>query len=299
VISHGSGRSLPTELPELRPEEYRLLRDLLGEKIGHAFNEDHAREFERRLRPRVSACGLSTFAEYHRHLRGSPKREEELQTVYDILTNNETYFFREDYQLRSFREEVLPRLERDARHRKQLTCWSMGCSTGEEAYSIAMVLLESGRFDGWSMRVLGTDLSRKRITFARRGIYGESSFRSTSKERRGAFFVSTRAGTRVCAAVRSLCQFGQLNVMEMKNRCTIDQVDAVFCRNVLIYFTPQARAHVMASIFERLRPGGFLMLGHSESLLHDPGPFQPVHLKRDVVYRRPTERELRSKREGI
>ena len=287
-------RASSPEGPDLRPEEFRLIRDLLREKTGHGFGDDHAREFERRLRPRVTACGLSTFAEYHRHLRFGPHGEEELQTVYDLITNNETYFFREDYQLRAFRDETLPKLERDARSRKQLTCWSMGCSTGEEAYSIAMVMLESGLFDGWSLRVFGTDLSRKRVTIARRAIYAESSFRSTSKERRGAYFVGTRAGTRVCSAVRAMCQFGQLNLLELAGRSTIDQVDAVFCRNVLIYFTEEARRQVIGSIYERLRPGGYLMLGHSESLLHEPAPFQPVHLKQDVVYRRPPERSRRS-----
>jgi chemotaxis protein methyltransferase CheR len=282
--------------PELRQEEFRLLRDLLRERTGHGFGDDSARDLERRLRPRVTACGFNSFAEYHRHLRFGPHGDEELQVVFDLVTNNETYFFREDYQLRSFREETLPKLERAARNRKQLLCWSMGCSTGEEAYSIAVVLLESGLFDGWNLRVFGTDLSRKRVTTARRAIYGEISFRSTSPERRAAHFVTTRAGSRVSPVVRAMCQFGQLNLLDLAYRSTIDQVDAVFCRNVLIYFTEEARRQVIGAIYGRLRPGGFLMLGHSESLLHDPGPFQPVHLKHDVVYRRPVDGSRRALR---
>lgn len=277
------------EGPFLRPEEFRLLRDLLRECTGHAFGDEHAREFERRLRPRVAALGFTTFAEYHRHLRFGQEGSGELQTVFDLMTNNETYFFREDYQLRSFREDTLPELARAAKNRQHLTCWSMGCSTGEEAYSIAVVLLESGRFDGWTLRVFGTDLSRRRVTAARRAIYAESSFRSTSAERRAAYFVPTRAGTRVASSVRSMCQFGQLNLLDLAERSTIDQVDAIFCRNVLIYFTAEARERVIRAIYNRLRPGGYLMLGHSESLLNDPGPFRPVHLKHDVVYHRPAD----------
>lgn len=286
-------RSSPrTDGPELRPEEYHRLRDLLRERTGHAFGDEQVREFERRLRPRVMEHGFASFAEYHRFLR-SASADEELQTVIDLITNNETYFFREDYQLQSFREETLPKLARDARNRRHLTCWSMGCSTGEEAYSIAVVLLESGLFDGWNLRVFGTDLSRKRVTAARRAIYGESSFRSTSPVRRSAYFVSTRAGTRVGPSVRAMCQFGQLNLLDLAQRSTIDQVDAIFCRNVLIYFTPEARNRVIQSIYDRLRPGGYLMLGHSESLLNDPGPFRPVHLNHDVVYHRPLNATVR------
>ena len=155
----------------------------------------------------------------------------------------------------------------------------MGCSTGEEAYSIAMVLLESGLFDGWTLRVFGTDLSRKCVATARRGVYGESSFRSTSAERRSSFFVPARGGVRVLGSVRAICQFGQLNLLNLAERSTIDQVDAIFCRNVLIYFAIESRKQVIKAIHDRLRPGGFLMLGHSESLLQNPEPFEPVHLK--------------------
>ncbi len=279
-------RSSPDE-PSLWREEFRLLSDLIHEKTGHVYGPDQLREIERRLRPRVVACGLSTFAEYHRLLRFGPDREEELQHLFDLVTNNETYFFREDYQLRAFRQETLPQLVRDAAHREHLTCWSMGCSTGEEAYSIAVVLLESGLLDGWNVRVFGTDLSRRRVTAARRAIYGETSFRSTCPKRRAAYFVPTGAGTRVAPAARTLCQFSQLNLLELAERSTIDQVDAIFCRNVLIYFSEETREKVIRAIHQRLRPGGVLMLGHSESLLSDPGPFRPVHLAGDVVYLRP------------
>lgn len=287
--------SSPLEGPTLRPEEFRSLRELLHERTGHAFGDDHIREFERRLRPRVLECGLSSFAEYHRHLRLLGNNDEELQIVFDLITNNETYFFREDYQLESFKLETLPKLEELARNRRHLTCWSMGCSTGEEAYSIAVILLESGLFDGWNLRVFGTDLSRKRVAAARRGLYGESAFRSTSPERRAAYFVSGRAGIQVVPSVRAMCQFGQLNLLDLSRRSTIDQVDAIFCRNVLIYFEAQARDRVIGAIYDRVRPGGYLMLGHSESLLNDPGPFVPVHLDHDVVYHRPLDATRRGR----
>ena len=271
----------------MRMEEYRLLASLIEERAGLQFGPDQIRQLERRLRPRLAALGFGSFAEYHRHLRYHADGEEELQQAYDLVTNKETYFFREDYQLQCFRDEIIPRLLRDAGHRRHFACWSMGCSTGEEAYSIAVLLLEAGSFEGWSLRVYGTDLSRRCVTAARRGIYGESSFRSTSPDRKALHFVTTRNGAKVAPAVRELCQFGQHNLIKLAERSTIDQVDAIFCRNVLIYFSAEARKRVIEAIYERLRPGGFLMLGHSESLLNEDTRFEPLQLARDVVYRRP------------
>ncbi|PIE06336.1 MAG: chemotaxis protein CheR [Sorangium cellulosum] len=272
--------------PILRQEDFRHLRAMLTERTGHEFGDDHIREFERRLRPRVVACGFSCFAQYQRFVRNEAD-EEELQVIYDLITNNETYFFREDYQLRSFRDETLPILLERSTSRKQLTCWSMGCSTGEEAYSIAAVLLESMMFDGWNLRVLGTDLCRTRVAKARRAIYSESSFRSTSPERRLTHFDLTPEGLQVVPAIQSMCQFVQMNLLDLPKHAAIDQVDAIFCRNVLIYFTSEAKKRVIRAIYNRLRPGGYLMLGHSESLLNEPGAFEPVYLKHDVAYHRP------------
>jgi chemotaxis protein methyltransferase CheR len=274
-----------TETIPMRPEEHRLLSTLLQERTGLVFGADSARHLERRLAARVEALDLTSFSAYHRYLRTHPGGEDELQHVYDLVTNNETYFFREDYQFQVFREQILPRLAREARGRRNLTCWSMGCSTGEEAYSIAMVVLESGLCDS-NVRVYGTDLSRRCVVAARRGVYGDNAFRSTSPERRARFFVPARGGVRVAPPVREMCHFVQHNLLALDAKTVIDQVDVVFCRNVLIYFEPDVRRRVIWNIYARLRPGGYLMLGHSESLLHESSPFVAVHLGRDVVYRR-------------
>ncbi len=267
--------------------EFELLRDLIRERTGILLGPEGARQLERRLRERLEFLSLASFADYHRHLRFRAEADDELQHLFEAATNNETYFFREDYQLQGFRDEIVPVLAADLHHQRRLTCWSLGCSTGEEPYSIAMTLLESEALVGWALHVVGLDISRQRLAAARKGVYGESSFRCTSPQRRARFFTQDADALRVAKEVRQMCTFGFVNLVSLHERPKFEQPDAVFCRNVLIYFEPEARCRVIEAIYELLRPGGYLMLGHAESLLHEPTRFIPVHLDQDVVYRKP------------
>jgi chemotaxis protein methyltransferase CheR len=268
-------------------EEFKVLRDLVNERCGLYFAADARFGFERRVRERMTALGLAAPTEYLRQLRTDPGGEAELQELFDALATKETYFFREEYQLTAFREQVLPQLLDDSRARKRLSLWSAGCSTGEEAYSLAILLLESGKLDGWNTRVHGTDLSRRCVAVARKGVYADGSFRTTSEERKRRYFVEREDGTHVCDALRAMCQFGLMNLAQMQHSPKFVQLDAVFCKNVLIYFDAASRQRVLDGLFERLRPGGYLLLGHAESLLNEATRFEVVHLRGDVVYRKP------------
>src|SRR6185436_19691098 len=131
---------------------------------------------------RLSVLGLSTFAEYYQYLRFHPHAQEEWDHVVELLTTNETYLFREDFQLRAFANELLPMFAERNKQRRRLTIWSAGCSTGEEVYTIAILVQQSGLFGGWDVRVLGSDISRRCVSAARRGVYGPASFRATTPE---------------------------------------------------------------------------------------------------------------------
>jgi chemotaxis protein methyltransferase CheR len=286
LLTHGKQVPGDSE-PPLALDQFRELRDLVNARSGLFFDDDAHHLIERRSRARIEALGLSSFAEYLRYLRFDEKADAEFQELYETLVTKETYFFREDYQLEAFRQEVLPILAHESAPRKQLTCWSVGCSTGEEAYTIAIVLAESGLFDGWDVRVTGTDISRHSLAVARRGIYSDSSFRALSDERRQRFFAQRREGTQVADFIRRMCHFGRMNLVEIGHAPRMTQADAIFCRNVLIYFDPQSRREVIEGLTNRLRPGGFLMLGHSESLLNETTPLEIVRLRGDVVYRKP------------
>ncbi len=271
----------------LKPEDFRLLRDLLAQRTGLSFSLDARASIERRLRERLSVVGASSFAEYYQYLRFNPRAATEWEEAIDLLTTNETYFFREDYQLRSFADEVLPLLQTQAQPRKRLSIWSAGCSTGEEAFTIAMLILQSGRFDGWDVKVFGSDISKRCIAAARRAVYGPSSFRSTPADAKRAFFTERADGYHVVDRVRSLCHFGSMNLLDSERTRMLGRIDAVFCRNVLIYFDPHARRRTIEMFHERLYQGGVLLLGHSESLLNVTTAFELLHLREDLVYRKP------------
>lgn len=271
----------------LRHEEFLALRDLVSAKIGVTFATGTRFAVERRLRERLNALGLSSFGDYIDYLRFSPMADSEWEEVVEQCTTNETYFFREDYQLRSFRSEVLPILAEQAKGRKRLSIWSAGCSTGEEVYSIAILILESGLFRDWEVRVYGSDVSRRCVAAARRAVYGPSAFRTTPPDLKRKYFVEHTDGHYVSERVREVCQFGQMNLLEHDKLSLVGRADAIFCRNVLIYFGPDARKRVIDTFHERLYPGGVLFLGHSESLLNVTTAFELLHLKEDLVYRKP------------
>lgn len=274
--------------PKLQLGEFRLLRELINRFCGMEFSDDIRYVFERRLRERVRAVGLEDFGQYYHHLLYHPNAKTELENAVDALVTNETYFFREDYQLGAFRHELLPRLREAAEEerRRSLTIWSAGCSTGEEAYTIAMLIDESGLFDGWDIRIFGNDISRRVVSIARRATYGASSFRTTPG-RYSRYFIDTPDGRQVVPRIRGMCHFGHLNLLDRDRSALIGRADAIFCRNVLIYFDPDARRDVIETFYQRLSPGGYLLLGHSESLLNSTTSFELVHLRTDMVYRRP------------
>lgn len=279
--------------PHLAPDEFRLLRELINRFCGMSFTDDSMYVFERRLRDRVRELGLADFTQYYHHLRYHPNAKAEIEAAVDALVTNETYFFREEYQLRAFRHEILPELRErlDREGKRSLTIWSAGCSTGEEVYTLAILVDDSGLFAGWDVRIFGNDISRRVLATARRATYGTSSFRATPPEY-DRYFDAVGHGRQVVPHIRAMCHFGHLNLLDRDRSALIGRADAVFCRNVLIYFDERARRSVIDTFYERLYPGGYLLLGHSESLLNSTTAFELVHLSSDMVYRRPLARGL-------
>lgn len=269
-------------------EEFRLLRDHVYSHCGILVRDDMKFVMERRLWPRLEALGMSDFSAYHRYLRYDAQRRAELEAAVEALTTHETYFFREMAQLNAFSEELLPLLQQRNGALRRLRIWSAGCSTGEEAYTIAMLLRDSRRFEGWDVEVYGTDISRRVLTTARRAEYGPSSLRTTPPEMVQRFFVPL-AGNKVQVRdeVRSWVSFGHLNLLDEESYQLVPRMDVIFCRNVMIYFDLPARRRLLRIFNERLVPGGYLMLGHSENLLNLGADFELVHLSGDLAYRRP------------
>jgi chemotaxis protein methyltransferase CheR len=274
-------------LPPISNEESRLLQEVVEEYCGLSYGIGSPFFLQRRLGPRLAALGLATFQDYYHYLRYDPAGARELEDAIERLTTHETYLFREQYQLDAFVGEILPELANRLGGSRRLTVWSAGCSTGEEVYTIAMLLREAPRLRGWSLRVVGSDISRKVVARARRGCYGPSSFRTTSAQYQKAYFRDVEGGFEIREDLRAMCSFGQLNLLATDRYHVLGACDVIFCRNVLMYLAPAARARIVEAFYDTLNPGGYLLLGHSESLLNVSTRFDLVHLSNDLVYRRP------------
>jgi chemotaxis protein methyltransferase CheR len=286
-VSENRARPPRLEAAELR-QIGKLVQDFCGIKVG----DDGLEAVERRLAERLEALGLARFGDYYRYLREHPRGRAELELASELLATNETYFFRELPQLKAFEREVLPELYRLTKDRRRLTIWSAGCSSGEEVYTIAILIARSRLFDGFGVRVFGSDISRRVLAVARKGVYRQTSFRALPTEY-DQHFVETADGRAVAPALRAVCHFGHFSLLEATRAAMVGRVDAIFCRNVLIYFEEDARRRALQTFHERLYPGGYLMLGHSESLLSAATSFEPRQLSGDLVYRKSPLASLR------
>jgi chemotaxis protein methyltransferase CheR len=273
----------------LPDDVFRLLRDFIHGYCGIYFDDGSRFLLERRLSRRIEQHRLGSFEEYYHYLRYDRKREEELAVLIDNLTTNETYFFREAHQLRAFSEEILPELRETLAARKTLRIWSAGCSTGEEPYTIAILMLESGDWwRDWRVEILGSDISQRVLAAARRGVYKKSAHRATSPDMLAKYFVPDEKGDfRIIDRVRELVSFSCLNLLDPYKTSLVSNMDVIFCRNVIIYFDREAKKKVIASFNDKLRDGGYLLLGHSESLINLSTAFVLRTLRNDMVYQKP------------
>ena len=273
----------------LPDDVFRLLRDFVHDYCGIYFDDGSKFLLERRLARRLEQHRLKSFEEYYHFLRYDRKREEELVILVDNLTTNETYFFRETPQLKAFSEEILPELRQTLADRKTLRICSAGCSTGEEPYTIAMLLLESGDWwRDWQVEILGSDINQRVLHTARKGVYKKNAHRATSPGMLAKYFVEEEKGDyRVVDKVKELVSFSYLNLLDPFKTSLISNMDIIFCRNVIIYFDKEAKKKVIESFYHKLRDGGYLLLGHSESLINISNAFMLRTLKNDMVYQKP------------
>ena len=202
---------------------------------------------------------------------------------------NETYFLRETAQLELIVNRLVPELL--SRGDAPVRILSAGCSTGEEPYGIALLLNEAG-IQPDAVEILGIDVSSRAVAAARRGRYSEWSLRNVSAAMRDRYFERDDKGYRLVPGVASRVRFELLNVSDVEGTFwATSRFDIVLCRNVLIYFDVQSRRRVIDNLYQRLVPGGYLLLGHSESLLNLSTAFELVHLREDLVYRKPRTAE--------
>jgi chemotaxis protein methyltransferase CheR len=260
----------------MNEEAYLLLNELIGEWYGIHF-PDHRREFlETRLRPRLAALRLPGFWDYYLHLRADNNGER--QRLAELITNNETFFFRETRQLESFLEEGVPRLRPDLAPLRVLCA---GCSSGEEPYSLKILA------GGTPLAIDAFDVDASRIDVARRAEYGPSAVRQLTAEQLERYFQPAAAGQWALRSIwRRDVRFAWGNLVDLATFRADSLYDAAFCRNVLIYFSPAALRRAVDNLAAVLRPGGLLFLGATESIIGLSASFETVRLSGTIAYRR-------------
>ncbi len=275
---------------DLTEEEFRLLRDFVHEKFGLFFDDAQRGTLRARLAARLSALDLSSFEDYYHYLRFGPQRSEELSRMASHLTNNETYFFREQAQLQVFSEHVLRSLkEKKARSgERSLRLLSAGCSTGEEVHTIAMIVYDSGQFFwNWDVDIVGMDMDEVALGKARKGVYYHNSFRGLSPALKERHFSREGTGEKVKEPLRRMLRFRNGNLLEAASYDGLGPFDAILCRNVLIYFSDVMIRRVVEHFYAALLPEGYLLLGHAESLSRITDIFTPIRFPGAMIYQRP------------
>jgi chemotaxis protein methyltransferase CheR len=277
--------------PEHGLSEHELseLRMLIEERTGIHFDASRERFFSTRVREHLRERRFSRGTDLLRAVR---KTNIEYEALLEKLLTQETTFFRYPAVFEAFEKHVLPELhvKKFWRNPRTLRIWSAGCSTGEEPYSIAITVFDTLSFaDAWEVEILATDVGRQALRTAERGVYAGRSIAGVTERQLVAHFTAINGSQQVKPRLRKIVSFAQMN---LASPVYVGRMDLIFCMNVLIYFSEERRHSLVQRFYDALEPGGYLFLGHSESISKMPVKFQAIVLGDCIMYRKPTVEEL-------
>ncbi len=251
-------------------DDFEILADFIYRRAGIRFESKKIYFLSKRIQKRMDRLGIESSSDYVRMLRFSDPKGEEFQQLVNLLTVNETYFFRDFSQLQAFAEHCLQELcERKAsRGEKSLKIWSAGCSTGEEPYTLAIILQEMlDDFRDWVVDILAGDIDQVVLERARQAVYETRSIRDVPPEYLDRHFQKKSDGSyKVSQAIKKMVRFEHINLSDKETVRKHKGFDFIFCRNVLIYFDDVSRKQLVDYFYTALNPGGFIFLGSSESV---------------------------------
>ena len=279
-----------SEAARVSEEEFRRLCDFLYRRTGMVFTEAKRYFVERRVHERMAATGATTFASYFARLRSDALGE--VEQFINAFTVNETYFYREEHQLQCLTTDLLRERILTKRSGEAIRIWSAPCSTGEEPYSIAMWLLENWPLvDAYDVEIVGSDIDTRVLDAAAAGVFGKRALMRLSPDVVERYFDRLDDDNwRILEDLRGSVRFAPVNLIEPAETASFGRFDVIFCRNVLIYFDDASRRTAAENLFENLAPGGFICLGHSESMSRISPLFDVRRYRDAIVYQRPPER---------
>jgi chemotaxis protein methyltransferase CheR len=271
-------------------EDFRQFREYFYRKTGIQFENSKRYFVDKRLVDRINATGSETFRNYFMRLRlgGGAGGSEEIQALVNLMTVNETYFFREDYQFTCLVGSMLSEIVARKRQRSPIRIWSIPSSSGEEAYTIAMHLLENWPgIDSWDVEIISSDIDTNILAHAKRGLYSPRSIQYVPKHLLAKYFKPAGDGYQIADMLREAVEFTRVNLFEASDVRGYRGFDVVFCRNLLIYFDDLSRRKAAEILFDALVPGGFICLGHSESMSRISSLFAIRKFPETIVYQKP------------
>lgn len=265
-------------------------RDLIYELSGIYFQDNKKYLLESRLQKRISYLNLGTFEKYYEYVKSGPNRKNELKYLFEVITINETFFFRNQPQLDALVTTVVPGLlESNGRMNKnKLRIWSAASSSGEEAYSVAMVIWEMLRpkYPGLSLEIIGTDINYAVLETAKSGIYKEYSIRNTPPYYLKKYFKQDGNSWEIIPEIKKMVTFKELNLADDSGMKMMTGFDIIFCANVLIYFDTRSKIKVINSLYNSLNRDGYLFIGYSETLHGISKAFKLVSFPKTIGYKK-------------
>jgi chemotaxis protein methyltransferase CheR len=268
-------------------EEVRRFCEFLYRRTGMSFSDSKRYYIDRRLAERIAVTGSPSFQAYFAMLRSDA--DHEIEYLINTFTVNETYFYREDHQLRCMTSDLLDDRIRRKRRGESIRIWSIPCSTGEEPYSIAIWLMENWKdVDRYNIEIVGSDIDTRALKAAAEGIYGNRALMRLTQDVIKRYFEPLDDDQyQIDPGLRNSIQFTPANLIDPKEMTRFRGFDLIFCRNVLIYFNDASRRIAAESLYDCLNPGGYICLGHSETMSRISPLYRVCRFSDAIVYQRP------------
>ncbi len=266
-----------TGFVKISDRDFTALRKIIYERSGIHFQDSKRYVLESRLSRRLEELEMDDFGQYIQFLTMGPYQTDEFQEMFNRITINETSFFRNQPQLDVFESVVLTKLLEARATQKRLRIWSAACSSGEEPYTIAMMVHRTlgVRLADWRIEILGTDISKKVLGIAESGVFSDFSFRGVDQNVMKRYFKKTDRGHEISADIKSMVTFEQHNLKDVLKAKRHGVWDVIFCRNVMIYFDDEMKKLCVQMFYDQLAADGTLFIGHSETIRGATVPFTP------------------------
>lgn len=275
---------------KLSEDTFRQLRDYIYTLTGIYFQNNKKYLLEGRLGKRIQILNISSFENYLQYIRNGKGQFDELQFLYDAVTINETYFFRNEPQFEAFEKHLIPEIVQSRKYngRSKIKIWSAASSSGEEAYTLAMIFLDKlkPRFPDLGVEIVGTDISQSVIEIAKRGVYKDYSIRNMPEYYLKKYFSVQEGKYHVHDSVKQFVRFEKQNLFDQSRMRFMRNFDVIYCCNVLIYFDLRSKIQVVSNLYNSLNPGGYLFIGYAESLHGISTAYKLINFPKTVVYKK-------------